>query len=172
MHPGFFEKDFVRAVREDEPAAEMILPLKNFDESIYTKTFGNEITFGYYDGDLEKLKEDVAKVVPHWTQFFLPDSRVYCGFIDGRVASFCLIEDFGTHTVAGEEWKIGGPGCVGTLPEYRSRGIGLTMVRDVTKILKDESYDYSYIHYTYQTAWYSKLGYETILLWSGKGFKR
>ncbi|MBO7531565.1 MAG: hypothetical protein J6T50_07145, partial [Lachnospiraceae bacterium] len=69
------------------------------------------------------------------------------------------------------KWKIGGPGCVGTVPEYRDRGIGLTMVRNVTQILRDELYDYSYIHYTYETGWYSKLGYTTFLTWTGSGIK-
>ncbi|MBR6478762.1 MAG: GNAT family N-acetyltransferase, partial [Lachnospiraceae bacterium] len=110
------------------------------------------------------------KVVPHWVSFFNENSRVYCGFVDGKIASFCLIEDFGEHVVNGQNWKIGGPGCVGTILEYRDRGIGLTMVRNVTKILQDEFYDYSYIHYTYETKWYGKLGYETFLSWCGKGF--
>ena len=73
------------------------------------------------------------------------------------------------HTSLDTAWKIGGPGCVGTLPEYRGRGIGLSMVRNVTKILQDEFYDYSYIHYTYETDWYSKLGYKTFLKWNCKG---
>ncbi len=81
-----------------------------------------------------------------------------------------MIEDFGEHIICGKKCRIGGPGCVGTLPEYRDRGIGLTMVRNVTGILKEELYDYSYIHYTYETAWYAKLGYRTVLRWNGKGF--
>ena len=43
------------------------------------------------------------------------------------------------------------------------------MVKDVTKILKDEGYDLSYIHYTYETGWYAKLGYKVVLSWNGKG---
>ena len=35
MNPGYFERDYVRAVPEDEPASEMFLPLKDFDENIY-----------------------------------------------------------------------------------------------------------------------------------------
>ena len=170
MNPGYFERDYVKRVSEEEPASEMLLCLREFDEERYNKTFGNEISFGYYHGDMDKLKEDVARVVPHWVNFFGEDSKVYCGFIDGKVASFCQIEDFGEHMVGGEKWKIGGPGCVGTLPEFRNRGIGLSMVREVTKILKEEGYDHSYIHYTYETGWYGKLGYRTFVRWNGKGF--
>ncbi len=170
MNPGYFERDYGRAVEVDEPASEMLLRLQDFDENSYAKDFDKEVTFGYYKGDINSLKEDVASVVPHWTQFFNDDSRVYCGFINGRVASFCLIEDFGVYEINGVAIRIGGPGCVGTLPEFRNRGIGLTMVKNVTKIIKDEQYDYSYIHYTYETGWYGKLGYRTIISWNGKGF--
>ncbi|SCX94353.1 Acetyltransferase (GNAT) domain-containing protein [Lachnospiraceae bacterium XBB2008] len=169
MHPGYFERDYVRAVPDDEPASEMMLALIDFDEGAYTKNLDEEVTFGYYEGGLDDLLKAVAKVVPHWTQFFGEDTRVYCGFVNGEIASFCQIEDFGEHQIGDVKWKIGGPGCVGTLPEYRNRGIGLSMVRNVTKILKEESYDHSYIHYTYETAWYSKLGYKTFLQWNGKG---
>ena len=170
MNPGYFERDYVRAVPEDEPASEMFLPLKDFDENIYAKSFGGEVSFGKYEGDIESLRENVAKVVPHWTQFFYENSRVYCAFVDGKVASFCQIQDFGEHEVNGVKLKVGGPGCVGTLPEFRDRGLGLSMVKNVTKILRDENYDLSYIHYTYETAWYGKLGYKTYVSWTGKGF--
>ena len=89
--------------------------------------------------------------------------------IDGRIASFCIIEDMGTHTLDGRAVRIGGPGCVGTVPEYRNRGVGLTMVRNVTRILKEEGFDFSYIHYTGVAPWYRKLGYMTILKWNKNG---
>ncbi|MBR4769229.1 MAG: GNAT family N-acetyltransferase, partial [Lachnospiraceae bacterium] len=171
INPGFFERDYVRAVPENEPASEMLLRLQSFDEDRYVRSFGDEVTFGHYHGDLDRFKECVAKVVPHWVDFFHEDTGIYCGFVDGKIASFCMIEDFGEHTVNGVKWKIGGPGCVGTLPEFRNRGIGLSMVREVTKILREELFDYSYIHYTYETKWYEKLGYRTFLKWTGKGFR-
>lgn len=75
----------------------------------------------------------------------------------------------GEHDVNGRKVKVGGPGCVGTLPEYRNQGIGLIMVERVTQILKEEGFDYSYIHYTGVAPWYGKLGYKTIVRWTGKG---
>ena len=170
MHPGFFERDYVRNVPEDEVASEQMLRLQEFDPNCYRKDYPENVTFGFYDGDLEELRAAVGTVVGHWPQFFSENSRVYCGFVDGKIASFCMIEDFGEHEVNGMKWKIGGPGCVGTLEAYRDRGIGLTMVRNVTQILREELYDYSYIHYTYETAWYGKLGYKTVLRWNGLGF--
>ena len=169
MHPGFFERDYIRNMTEDEPASEMLLRLQSFDEKIYDRKFPENISFGYYKDDLNKLHEAVNAVIPHWVPFFDGKSRVYCGFEEGKIACFCMIEDFGEHFVAGMKWKIGGPGCVGTLPQFRNRGLGLVMVRNVTKILRDEGYDYSYIHYTYETGWYSKLGYKTFLRWNRNG---
>ena len=171
IHPGFFDRDYVKRVPDDEAASEQFLRLQEFDPECYVKVFPENVTFGYYEGDFEELKEAVAKVIPHWVPLFSKESRVYCGFVDGKIASFCMIEDFGEHVVNGMTWKIGGPGCVGTLEEYRDRGIGLTMVRNVTQVLRDEFFDYSYIHYTYETQWYAKLGYKTVLQWNGKGFK-
>ena len=104
-----------------------------------------------------------------WIEFFGEGDRVFCGYLDGKVVSFCLIDNMGSHNVNGQVLKIGGPGCVGTLPEYRDNGIGLMMVKMVTQILKEEGYDYSYIHYTSVAKWYEKLGYETILKWTKKG---
>ena len=168
MHPGFFERDYVRE-RGDEVASEMMLALRKFDEGCYVKTYPENVTFGYYNGSLEELKKAVAEVIPHWVDFFSEKSRVYCGFIDGEIACFCIIENFGEHEVNGETWNIGGPGCVGTLPAYRNRGLGLTMVKHVTKILQDEGYTHSYIHFTYEVGWYAKLGYKTFLRWNGRG---
>lgn len=65
---------------------------------------------------------------------------------------------------------IGGPGCVGTIPEYRRRGIGLEMIRRATEILRKDGYDLSWIHYTPLERWYSKLGYRAILRWNCRGF--
>lgn len=172
MNPGFFEKDYVRAVPENEPASEMLLCLKDFDEESYVKSFGDEVTFGYYLGDLDELRKNVEKVALHWVKYFEDICNVYCGFVNGKVVSFCKVQNFGEHIVNGEKWKIGGPGCVGTLPEFRNMGIGLSMVKEVNKLLKTGSYDHSYIHYTYETAWYEKLGYKTFVRWNGKGFCR
>lgn len=169
MNPGFFERDYVKAVPDDDPAFEMLLRLQEFDAGIYEKSFDDRVSFGNYEGDLESLIEAVRSVRPHWVQFFDGHSKVYCGYIDGKIASFCVIEDYGEYTVNGMEWKIGGPGCVGTIPRYRNRGIGLTMIKKATQRLIEEQYDYSYVHFTYKPVWYSKLGYKTILTWSGRG---
>ena len=169
LHPNFFENEDVRNMPEEYVFDEMILPLAEFDLHKYDKNLVDNISFGFFNGDVNELKKEIEKVDRQWGQFYNEKCRIYCGYIDGKVASFCMIEDMGTHNINGCEIKIGGPGCVGTLSEYRDRGIGLTMVKHVTQILKEEGYDYSYIHYTYVSSWYEKLGYRTSVKWNKNG---
>lgn len=169
LQPNFFERDYIRNLPEEWIHDEMILLLDEFEPGLYEKKLDENISFGFYDGDIEALKEVVRQVEPNWVQFYTKDSRVYCGYIDGKVVSFCQVADMGVHNISGHNLKIGGPGCVGTLPECRDKGIGLTMVRNVTQILKDEGYDYSYIHYTGVASWYARLGYKTSVRWNSKG---
>lgn len=169
LHPGFFEREGIRDMPEEHVFDEMILPLEDFDAHKYEKQFGDNISFGFYEGDLKELKAAVEQVDEDWPQYFNETTRVYCGCIEGKIASFCTVDDLGLHSVGGHMKKIGGPGCVGTVPEYRDRGIGLTMVKQVTQFLKDEGFDYSYIHFTYVADWYAKLGYKTVLRWNRNG---
>lgn len=151
---------------------EMILPLNEFDTCKFHKEFDCNISFGFYDGDFDELKKEVEKVEKHWMPFFNGEERIFCGYVNGKVASFCIVGDMGIYKIKGHELKIGGLGCVGTLPEYRDKGIGLTMVKKVTQILREEGYDYSYIHYTYLAPWYEKLGYKTAIKWNRNGIKQ
>lgn len=169
LYPNYFEQDFLRDLPEEFIFDEMILPLKKFDIHTYDKNMEHNISFGFYNGDLNELKKKVEKVDQQWEPFYDRKQRIYCGYIDGKVVSFCIVEDMGVHNINGNKIKIGGPGCVGTLSEYRDRGIGLTMVKHVTQILKEEGYDYSYIHYTYVASWYEKLGYRTSIKWNKNG---
>ncbi len=172
LHPDFFESEHIRALPEEYVFDEMILSLNEFDPHTYDKKFDADVSFGFYDGDPEELKKVVERVEKHWASFFSGRNRIFCGYVNGKVASFCLVSDMGAWKINGHALKTGGPGCVGTLPEYRDRGIGLTMVKHVTQLLKEEGYDYSYIHYTYIAPWYEKLGYKTVLRWNRNGIKQ
>ena len=169
MHPGFFQREYIRAIPEGEIYDEMILPLDQFDAGKWQRKFGPDVSFGFFEGEKDLLHQAVASVIPEWLPYYDGKHRVYCGYIDGRIASFCLVEDMGVHPLQGRAVKIGGPGCVGSVPEFRNRGIGLTMVNDVTRILKEEGYGLSYIHYTGVAPWYKKLGYRTVLRWTRDG---
>lgn len=169
MHPNFFKSEEIRGLPEDEIFEEMLLPLDEFDINIYDKKFGDNVSFGLFNGGFSELKKAVGRVDGDWVQFFNEDDRIYCGYIDGKVASFCIIDDKGIFGINGRNIRVGASGCVGTLPEYRDKGIGLTMVKNATQILKDEGFDYGYIHFTYVAKWYEKLGYKTVLRWNRNG---
>ncbi|MGN1118932.1 MAG: GNAT family N-acetyltransferase [Oscillospiraceae bacterium] len=169
IHPNFFESENLSKMPDGAVFEEMLLPLDEFDCDRYQREFDGSVTFGLYDGDIDSFKKEVEKVDRDWQQFFGENDRILCGFVEGKVACFCLVEDNGTHVINGRKLRIGGPGCVGTLPEYRNKGLGLTMVKLATQLLKDEGFDYSQIHYTGVAAWYAKLGYKTVLRWNKNG---
>lgn len=169
IHPNFFDREYIRALPEGEIFDEMILPLADFDADKNAKHADSTVSFGFYNGSLDVIKKIVEKVDPDWVQYFDGVERIYCGYVNGEPVSFCCIGDMGTHSVNGRAIKVGGPGCVGTLPEYRCRGIGLTMVSHATRILKEEGYDLGYIHFTHIARWYGKLGYKTVLQWCRDG---
>ena len=163
LFPGFFEDPGIRALPAGETFVEMILPLR--EGVLRPAPQPDGITFGIYDGEHALLLEAVREVEPDWVQYFGNGDRVLCGFDGTKPVSFCLLSDFGRY----RGLRVGGPGCVGTLPAYRGRGIGLSMVAEATALLGAEGFDLSYIHYTHLERWYAKLGYRTILRWDRQG---
>lgn len=165
MQPGFFTQEYIRAIPEGEVYVEQIMPLEGFSVDALNIPCPEGITFGIAKDAGEKIREAVAKVDEDWVQYFDDDSLVFCAFDGDRIAAFCNLDDMGHH----QGLHISGPGCVGTVPEYRRRGIGLRMVQLATQYLKENGFDASYIHYTHIGPWYAKLGYETILKWDRNG---
>lgn len=164
LHPGFFAKSNIRSLPEEHIFDEQILDLHTWQPGAPVPCPAH-ITFGYYQGDIEALQAVVREVDEGWGQFFQKGDRVYCAFDGDKVVSFCLLEEFGSY----EGLRIGGPGCVGTVPSYRKQGIGLKMVQNATAIIKEQGYDLSWIHYTGVGHWYARLGYKTVVRWNCKG---
>ena len=79
------------------------------------------------------------------------------------------MDDFGTHDLDGKPVRVGGPGCVGTIPTFRRRGIGLRAVSRATALLSSRGFDFGYIHDTGVPDWYARLGYLTLLRRSRAG---
>ena len=165
MNPNFFKEERIRRRPEGDICTELILDL-HAAPTASPAVLPESITFGMFDGDLSLIHDAVRKVDTDWIQYFNADSRFFCAYDKGKIVSFCILEDMGTY----DRVHIGGPGCVGTVPEYRKRGIGLEMVRQATEILSKEGYDLSWIHFTHLDRWYSKLGYQVILRWNCHGF--
>ena len=166
LYPGFFDMPSIRALPPSGQWEEMALDLKAFQPDDVRISVPEGITCGFYTGDRDALRRAVGRVDDTWPELFGEDARVYCAFDGHQVASFCLLEHMGDY----DGLRVGGPGCVGTLPEYRRRGIGLKMVQNATAILASEGFDISFIHYTGVAGWYARLGYRTVLRWNHRGF--
>lgn len=167
-HPNFFEEE-VKNLEPEQRFEEMLLELADYEPEAYTLPLPENVAFGMYAGNRDKLLAAVAEVEDGWPEFFGEKARVYCAMVEDEIASFCLLEEFGCHMYKGRRQKFGGPGCVGTVPKYRRQGIGLALVAQVTQMLRDEGCDLSYIHYTAVARWYAKLGYHTVLRWNRDG---
>ncbi|MBQ4088638.1 MAG: GNAT family N-acetyltransferase [Clostridia bacterium] len=165
VKPGFFEEEHIRSLPPEKIYEEQQMDLHTFSAADIELTCPENITFGMYDGDIDAIRAAVGEVEEGWVSFYNPGNTIYCAFDGDRIVSFCQLDDFGTY----KGLRIGGPGCVGTIPEYRKQGIGLKMVQNVTAILKERGYDIGYIHYTGVGHWYAKLGYKTIARWNCNG---
>lgn len=185
MRPDFFTREEVRSIPKDDIRTEMALALTEGKEAGVEGAASAQtesacagtgasalegVRFGYYQGRMDRLHEAVRKVEPDWVQWFGEEAVCYCGLAGERIVSFCLVIDYGTHVFGGKRASFAGPGCVGTVPEYRRRGIGERMVMNVTQILREKGYDYSYIHDTGVADWYGKMGYRPLVRWNGSGF--
>ncbi len=169
MHPDFFKQKHIQHIPDGVESEEKVLDLKTEEILPVTGVLPENVTFGYYTGDRQELLNCVKEVDEYWPEFFQEEDPVYCAYVNGEIASFCLVEDMCRFNLNGQTLKIAGPGCVGTRPQYRKQGIGRTMIRKVTEILQEKGYDYSYIHYTGVAPWYAKLGYRTVLKWDRNG---
>ena len=142
---------------------EMALALNEYQERLPSIS---GVSFGVYSGDLEKIRKLVEKVDAKWCKYFTENTTIFCAFVNKEPVSFCIITPTADSILCDDKLKIGGVACVGTVPEYRKRGLGLKMVDMATIYLKTLNSDIAYIHYTHLEKWYKKLGYETVARFS------
>ena len=157
---GFFAKQgFVSVGKCDE----MILKLVDF-QLVKLALHGSDIAeYGWFDGDLEDIRSAVSLVDENWTQYFINPENIYVAKVNGEIASFCLVDINCQNYLTDKYRKVGMPGCVGTVPKFRNKGIALEMVARVTEYLKDQGMDVSFIFFTGVAKWYEKIGYRTFL---------
>lgn len=165
LHPGFFREESIRALPKDLVFTELVMDLRGDLPNAPPFNCPNGIVFGEYYGELAALWEAVRCVDEDWVQYFKEGDRFYCAFDEETIVAFCGLTDMGRYRGI----HIGGPGCVGTIPEYRCRGIGLKMVRLATETLRRDGFDLSWIHYTHLAHWYMKLGYQPVFRWNSGG---
>lgn len=187
---SFFEK---RGYSQTASATEMLMHLKDFELSKYSFRGSEEAKFGWYrdfvergeiselfDGSSQEavaeqerkvlevsamriLHEAVRSVDETWVPLYTGLDNVYVGIVDGRIASFCTVELDAQNYLTDKHGRVGMPGCVGTVPEFRKRGIALEMVAYATQFLKEQRMDVSFIYFTRVAPFYEKIGYETFL---------
>lgn len=140
---------------------EMGMDLRGFTADINHKP--DNTCFRFFDGNHDELLRAVGEVEEEWVQYFTDDSKVFCGFKEGKLASFCIIDEDVHCLLSDGKNKVGSIGCVGTLPLFRKQGIGLYMVELATEFLAGKDCDKGFIHCTHLENWYGKLGYKTFL---------
>lgn len=158
-----FENELGCTFCEDGEYAEMSQDISGYVEK--TAPIPN-IEYGFFKGDITELKKSVEIVDSTWPQYFNDPSNIFCGYYNNKVICFCNVEDGEYSMIAESGKRTGTIGCVGTLPEFRGRGIGLRMVDLATVYLKEQGYNKCYISYTGIDHWYAKLGYKTFARFS------
>lgn len=157
---GFFEKHEFEIVGECD---EMKRSIQDFCIDNYSLSVPENTSFGWYEGCIEELREAVADVEEDWIKYFDESSKVFCGWCNHEISSFCIIHYDSECILSNGSNKVGVIGCVGTVHRYREKGIGLKMVALASEELKKQKCDLCFIHFTGVADWYAKLGYETFL---------
>ncbi len=81
--------------------------------------------------------------------------------LDGVIAGFEILSVDGGYFMAPGE-RVGSVGCVGVVPDKRERGIGLAMVAQGVKWLKERGCTQIELRYTWLESWYGKLGFKSV----------
>ena len=137
LNPGFFDREFLKNMKEDWIFAELVMDLKKDFPVKEPVPCPEGIAFRYFEGNIEVLRKAVSEVNGDWVQYFNEGGRYFCAYAGDEIASFCFLGEMGRVG----DLRVGGPGCVGTVPEYRKQGIGLRMVQIGTEILKQDGFD-------------------------------
>ncbi|MCR5557938.1 MAG: GNAT family N-acetyltransferase [Butyrivibrio sp.] len=156
----FFEK---RGFVSEGGCDEMILDLNDFEFEKLSLHGSDIADYGWFDGDMKDIKAAVSLVDESWTQYFTKPENIYVGKVQGEIASFCMVDTNCQNYLTDKYGKVGMPGCVGTVPKFRDKGIALEMVARATRYLKTQGMDVSFIYYTGVPKWYEKIGYRTFL---------
>lgn len=168
MQNEFFENEGYRA---KNGCLEMRMNMSDFDfEGLDIPPCPDNVTFGYISEDRkDELLTAVGKVSEDWVQYFTFDSPIFAAEIDGKIASFCIVDTDAETIISTCINNVGVVGCVGTVPEHRCKGIGLAMAANAVQDAKQKGCDEIFIHYTYLDWWYGKLGFKTFLhYWFGE----
>lgn len=157
---SFFEKNGYASKGQCD---EMYINLNTFTYSADNFRGHNKASYGWYEGDADKLRQAVADVDEEWVQYFNEGDNVFVGMVGDEIACFCLVDLNCRKYLSDKYGKVGMPGCVGTVHKYRNQGIAIEMVALATQYLKEKNMDISFIFFTGVADWYKKIGYNTYI---------
>lgn len=157
-----------RGYRSESGCIEMKMRSENFDpDKLDIPPCPDGTSFVLAEsGDMENLLRAVEAVDTDWAQYFTAERPVLIAKLGGETAGFCIIEENADTVISSGENNVGSIGCVGVIPQMRGKGIGLAMVAEAMRRLKQNGCTDAFIHYTYLDRWYGRLGFKTFLRYS------
>jgi ribosomal protein S18 acetylase RimI-like enzyme len=122
--------------------------------------------------DVSTLLQYLEAAFPDWRRWFVRE-------VEARGTRNIIIACKGSQIVGsmdmrgvsspdwtGRQWRtflgedMGAIGAVGVKESERNKGIGLAMVAEASRILRDRGMRNSFVHWTWLVDWYGKLGYK------------
>ena len=142
---------------------DMTLCLTGFDR---TPPCPEEIAFRTMPVN-DAVLDAVAMVDGTWRKTYeSTDEDVLCVMHGEKIAGFCIPSAFRRFC---NDRETGSVSCIGVLPAYRRRGIGLAMTAHAAKLLRDDGCTRAELLYTAIPQWYEKLGFAVMhRLWMGE----
>ncbi len=132
-----------------------------------TVSIPDGVTFELSASDTDVLQA-VKSVEDKWLGVYeSTDEDVLLAKRNGTIAGFCLVSAW--NRFFGSRRDVGSVSCVGVLPEYRNRGIGLAMVSEALIHLTNEGCTRAELLHTSIPQWYGKLGFVPMhRMWMGE----
>ncbi|MBE6658543.1 MAG: GNAT family N-acetyltransferase [Ruminococcaceae bacterium] len=161
---SFFEK---RGYRSEGVTYNMDIDTADFVYGTHGIPRPENVTYRFAAAtDTDELLTAVERTDSGWTSLYRDcDDDILLAICDGRIVGFELLGEYGGIFTQNAH-KHGSIGCVGVIPEYRRRGIGLDMTARAVQMLKDRGCDKIQLLYLVLDHWYGKLGfYKTSTQW-------
>lgn len=163
----FFKK---RGYKGDSVTYNMDIDTADFEYNLLNIPKPENITYRFAESfDLDELLRAVEQTEPGWVDMYREcDEEILLAICDGKIVGFEMLSDEGGIFTKNAE-KHGCIGCVGVVPKFRKKGIGLDMTARAVQILKEKGCDKVQLLYLILDKWYGKLGfYITSTQWMGQ----
>ena len=122
--------------------------------------------------DIPALLEFLSSEFPDWRRWFVAeaDARGTGGIVvavrDDQVLGCMILKDTRSTDWRGWQWQtllgedMGGIGAVGVARAHRRKGIGLAMVAEASRLLRDRGIRNCFVGWTWLIDWYGELDYK------------